>query len=63
MKVEWNRKYTTIAVYAFLVILCGLLVWALLDNFGSVMSKLKEITDVLLPFTIAILLAFLLRGR
>ncbi len=60
MKVEWNRKYTTIAIYAFLVILFGLLVAVLLFKFPDITAKLKEITAVLLPFTIAILVAFLL---
>ena len=27
MKLDWNRKYTTIAVYAFLVIAAGLLLY------------------------------------
>ncbi len=60
MKVEWNHKYTTIAVYALIVVLCGVLVAALVFNFPAVFAKVKEITAVLLPFTIAILVAFLL---
>ena len=60
MKVEWNRKYTTIAIYALIVILAGLLTAAFLFNFTAIITKLKEITAVLLPFTIAILVAVLL---
>ena len=51
MKVEWNHKYTTIAVYALIVVLCGVLVAALVFNFPAVFAKVKEITAVLLPFT------------
>ena len=60
MKIEWNRKYTTIAIYAIIVILVGLLAAVLLFRFTAITAKLKEITAVLLPFTIAILVAVLL---
>ncbi|MBR5559132.1 MAG: AI-2E family transporter [Oscillospiraceae bacterium] len=60
MKVEWNRKYTTIAIYAVCVILIGLLAAVFLFRFTEITHKLKEITAVLLPFTIAILVAVLL---
>lgn len=59
MKVDWNRKYTTIAIYALLVILIGLLAAVFLFHFPEIINKFKEITAVLLPFTIAILVAFL----
>ncbi|MBP0963227.1 MAG: AI-2E family transporter [Oscillospiraceae bacterium] len=60
MKIEWNRKYTTIAIYAIIVILVGLLSAVFLFRFSEIALKLKEITAVLLPFTIAILVAVLL---
>lgn len=60
MKIEWNRKYTTIAIYAIIVIVVGLLSAVFLFRFTEIALKLKEITAVLLPFTIAILVAVLL---
>jgi len=60
MKIEWNRKYTTIAIYAIIVILVGLLSAVFLFRFTAIAAKLKEITAVLLPFTIAILVSVLL---
>ena len=60
MKVEWNRKYTTIAIYALSVIVASLLIAALIFNFPKVAAKVDEITAVLLPFTIAILVAVLI---
>ena len=60
VKVEWNRKYTTIAIYALLVIVAGLLTAVFLFKFPQIFEKFKEITAVLLPFTIGILVAFLL---
>ena len=60
MKVEWNRKYTTIAIYALIVIVVSLFIAALIFNFPKVAAKVDEITAVLLPFTIAILVAVLI---
>lgn len=60
MKVEWNRKYTTIAIYAIIVVVVSLFCGALIFHFPSVVAKIDEITAVLLPFTIAILVAILI---
>lgn len=35
MKIDWNRKYTTIAVYAVLVVIASLVCYNVLHNFTS----------------------------
>ncbi len=60
MKIEWDKKYTTIAVYAFLVIGAGLLFGAVLLNFSHIWDFLTETIDILLPFTFGIVMAYLL---
>ena len=40
MKIDWNRKYTTVAVYAFLVLAATAIVVVLLLNFGGITAAL-----------------------
>lgn len=41
MKVRWNEKYTTIAVYTFLVLVAAILFLFLLLNLASISSVLS----------------------
>ena len=60
MKIDWNRKYTTIAVYAIIVIVFGISFYLSLMKF----SKLSELTStfisILKPFIVGFSLAYLL---
>lgn len=60
MKLDFNRKYTTIAVYAFLVLAAVLLFYSLLRNFGLVLYWGSMIGYLLMPFIYAFCIAYLL---
>lgn len=60
LKLEWNRKYTTIAVYAFLVCAASIvfyLVFSDLPTFGNLISK---IIDPIMPIIYGFVVAYLL---
>ncbi len=60
MKIWWNRKYTTIAVYAFLVIAASVLFVLAIANIGIFWGFLNKLLDVLQPFIIGFAIAYLL---
>ena len=60
MKPEFNKKYTTVAVYAFLVIAASLCFWAVLNHIGVVWGVLKKIGQVLIPFVNGFIIAYLI---
>lgn len=59
MKVNWNKKYTTIAVYSLIVIFLSILFYISITRF----SKLSELTgtffNILKPFILGFALAYL----
>lgn len=59
-KIQWNRQYTTIAVYAFLVILAGILCVVFFQNYGNLSVYVEKIFSVLNPVFLGILFAYLL---
>ncbi|MBQ0010172.1 MAG: AI-2E family transporter, partial [Ruminococcus sp.] len=59
-KINWNRQYTTIAVYAFLVILAGILCVVFFQNYGNLSVYVEKIFSVLNPVFLGILFAYLL---
>ncbi len=59
MKPEFNKKYTTIAVYAFLVIAAALCFWAVLNHIGVVWGVVSKIIKVLIPFVNGFIIAYL----
>ncbi|MDD6796263.1 MAG: AI-2E family transporter [Clostridiaceae bacterium] len=65
MKVNWNTKYTTIAVYTFLVVCSVILFYLGLSKLGVVIDKLSYFMVILQPiimgFGIAYLFNFILR--
>ncbi len=60
MKLDWNRKYTTIAVYAFLVIAAGLLFQNVLDALPPLTKYVELVAGLLMPFAIGGVLAYIL---
>lgn len=60
MKINWNSKYNTIAVYAFLVICAVIIFYLSLSQLGAVQEKIKYVLLVLQPFTIGIVIAYIL---
>lgn len=60
MKIDWNRKYTTIAVYVFLVIAGGILFFNIIDDLAGVKQHLGVILGLLIPFIYGAVIAYLL---
>ena len=60
MKVDWNKKYTTISVYAFLVICASVAFFNILDKMSAFTSKLNWMMSTLQPFIIGFVIAYLL---
>lgn len=60
MKPQWNKKYTTIAIYSVLVMLCvAFVVWGM-TKAGFIKESLNEAFSVLAPVTLGVILAYLL---
>ena len=59
-KIDWNKKYTTIAVYAFLVILLSILCVFFFLNYSDFGGYIKKLLAVLSPVLLGILFAYLL---
>ena len=60
MKVEFNKKYTTIAVYSFIVIACSIFLYMFISNASEYSSKLSGIMTTLRPFIIGGAIAYIL---
>lgn len=60
MKVNWNSKYTTISVYAFIVVCCSIVFYRIACDTGVFMGKVSSIISTLQPFIIGAAIAYLL---
>lgn len=60
MKIEWNNKYTTIAVYAFLVICSSILLYFTISQIDVLTSGINSLITTLLPFIIGGSIAYIL---
>ncbi|MGN0594091.1 MAG: AI-2E family transporter [Hominimerdicola sp.] len=60
MKIIPNKKYNTIALYAFLVIAANLLLLVAVFKFSSITRMLKTFLSVLTPVTWGLVMAFLM---
>ena len=60
MKIDWNRKYTTIATYSFIVA-CAVIVFYLgISQMGIVLGKISGAIVILQPFIIGFSIAYIL---
>lgn len=59
MRVNWNTKYTTIAVYTFLVICSVILFYLGVSQLSYVLDKLNSITVVMQPIIIGAAMAYI----
>ena len=59
MKIDWNKRYTTISVYAFLVICASIMFFGIIDKIDGFTSKLSWLTTILQPFIIGFVMAYL----
>ncbi|MDD3192298.1 MAG: AI-2E family transporter [Oscillospiraceae bacterium] len=60
MKIDWNRKYTTIAVYAVLVVIASLICYNVLHNFIAYKAAFQQLIAILLPVIYGFSIAFVL---
>ena len=60
MKINWNNKYATIAMYAFLVICASILLYLGISQINSIKAGVNDFIGTLQPFIIGGALAYLL---
>ncbi|WP_300379387.1 AI-2E family transporter [Clostridium sp.] len=60
MKVDWNKKYTTIAIYGFLLALSIMLVYFFISQVSIFTDKLDYIIIILQPFIIGFSIAYII---
>ncbi len=60
MKLDWNRKYTTIAVYALIVVSLSIVFYHAMGNINQINLKLGWVISTLQPFIIGFVIAYLL---
>ena len=60
MKIDFNRNYTIIALYALVVILCGILFVFAFSNFGMVWSYLVNFFSIFMPIFYGLFIAYLI---
>ena len=59
MKFERNQRYSSIAIYSFLVISASIVFYLVVSKLNGVMSHLKVFTMIFTPITIGIVMAYL----
>ena len=60
MKVDWNKKYTTIAIYAFLVIASSIIVYLMASQAEDLKVKLSGMIATMQPFIIGAAIAYII---
>ncbi|HSQ89593.1 AI-2E family transporter [Romboutsia sp.] len=60
MKIDWNKRYTTIAVYSFIVVCCSIVFYSIMDKMSAFTDKISWIIATLQPFIIGFVIAYLL---
>ncbi len=58
MKIEWNKKYTTISAYVLIVASIGMLIYFFFANFSYFRSLIETFFNVLNPFVIGLIFAY-----
>ena len=60
MKINWDKKYNTIAVYAFIVVSLSIIFYNVISKLDAFTGKLNEIMGIFQPFVIGFIIAYLL---
>ncbi len=60
MKINWNNKYLTIAIYALLVITGGILIYNFLDGYSGYKNIGGAIKNIFIPIIYGIVIAYIL---
>ncbi len=59
-KIDWNRKYTTIAIYSCIVIAIAMIILVVGINLDGLWKGIDHVLDVLNPIFIGVILAYLI---
>lgn len=59
MKINWNKKYTTIAIYALGVVAIATLVLVVLLNLGTIGKGVSKFVSIINPLIIGFIIAYL----
>lgn len=59
MKIEWNKKYTTISAYSIIVVFLSIIFYIIISEFGLFLAWLNRYIKVFEPFTIGFAIAYL----
>ncbi|MGG7165008.1 AI-2E family transporter [Clostridium ihumii] len=62
MKIDWNRKYTTVAVYSFIVICLSVVFYLIASDLTVFTTELDNIMATFQPFIIGFAIAYLLNS-
>ena len=60
MKIDWNKKYTTIAVYGFIVVAASIVFYIVLNNLQGFLAWIGRFAEIFTPFLLAFCIAYLL---
>ncbi|MBR7161751.1 MAG: AI-2E family transporter [Clostridia bacterium] len=60
MKIDFNRNYTLIALYALIVVLCGILLIFAFSNFGVMWTYLVNFLSIFMPIFYGMCIAYLI---
>ena len=60
MKINWDKKYTTIAIYAFIVICFSIVFANIISKLDAFTGKMSQIMAVFQPFIIGFIIAYLI---
>ena len=60
MKIDWNNRYATIAIYAFFVICASILLYLGMSQISEIKASISSMIGTLQPFIIGGTLAYIL---
>ena len=60
MKIDWNKKYNTIAAYVFIVICAVILFYLAVSQLGVVLDKVNSVVGIFKPFIMGFAIAYIL---
>lgn len=60
MKVDWNRKYTTISVYAVISVCAVIVFYLAMSQLGHLLDKISGVVNIFKPFIWGFAMAYLL---
>jgi len=59
-KINWNKKYFTVSIYALIIMIIAILFYKIIDNLSGTFGNVNKFINILSPFFIGFLFTFLL---